>query len=210
MEKTVPLVLASSDHDIGWLRLAVVAVTASVCCQFGVACMIWSRPPAHIDAELVRTAPRERLGQVTPDELNAMGLAQDAAQRMFRAVEGTSADDQAWLMNHMVPELAQMYEENALKVILLARQLRAYYGAHWAVTVLSTTPLSTDLPPFEVEVLVRIDARGLDRKKAKDDSLLEPRFVKLRMTMVRTTKTVTNRDALLIQSVAEIEASDGA
>ena len=203
-------VLADDDYTLSWLRLAAGCLAIGLAVQAGVwaARAMW--PPIHIDAEMVRQAPIER-ATFSADGVNAVGLAEDVAIRMFRWVDATSAEDAEWLLEHMVPELALLYEESALKSIEGARDLHVYFGGHYHAKILTVTPLKVDLPPFQVEVAVRLEPRGLEERQgvAIPDEFKDPKDLRIRLTFVRTAKSVNNRDALLIQEIRSIDESEG-
>ena len=204
--RPLPWQQADDDHLMGWMRFFGLSGLVSVGCIVTVIGMRLLSPPMVIDAQAVVNAPIERLEHISPDELNALGLAEDMTVRMFRAVEGVSADDQAYILNHMTPELADLWEENAVKVIETARVLHKRFSGRNRVKVLSVVPVQVELPPFVVEVLVRVEPTDIrvPRGRRIDPGLLEPWTVRTRVTFVRTKKSVKNRDALLLSEIKEL------
>ena len=97
--------LADGDTRLAWRKrvaLVVWLVAAVNGLSYAGRC---ARPLIHIDAETVAGLPVRRLENVTPDVIDAEAMAQECARRFFRLNPATVAEDQAWFLNHTVPEL---------------------------------------------------------------------------------------------------------
>lgn len=192
--------MADDDAVVGWQKvlLAVQALVATALTVVLVGAM--RRPPIHIDAGEVPRLPVERLENSTPDLMNAMGMASDAAVHMLRLHRELVAEDQAWLLNRMIPELADAYDKKVADVIEVARKARGEIK----VTVKSVTPVQSKLP-YQIEVVVQQEFLGDFQPPGKgkpDPTNARREEFRYTFTLVRTQKTTSNRDALLIRDIA--------
>ncbi|MFN7971318.1 MAG: hypothetical protein U0166_03060 [Acidobacteriota bacterium] len=192
--------VARSDRRIGWEKVSALALVLGMLGQAFVLAERTSREVPHVDVPEVAELPVERLKNVTPDIMNAVGLSREVAERMLRLQAVTIADDQAWVLNLMVPELAEAYAKEVPRIIGMAREVKGEVRVH----VRSVTPVQSHLP-FKVEVVVIEEflgdykPPGRGRPDPEDPRREEYRLV---LTFVRTAKSHINRDALLIRELS--------
>lgn len=193
--------LSQGDTQLAWrkrLALAVWVLVAVNGISYAGRC---GRPLIHIDAETVAGLPVRRLENVTPDVIDAEAMAQECARRFFRLSPATVAEDQAWFLNHTVPELAAALHDKAREIVEGARKR----DGEVEVTVKSVTPIKGDQPPFLVEVVLSQEFRGDYAPPGigrPDPS--HPRREEYRWTfrLVQTAKTSDNPYALLVRDMS--------
>ncbi|MFN7970869.1 MAG: hypothetical protein U0166_00710 [Acidobacteriota bacterium] len=192
--------VARADRRIGWEKVAAVALAVGLIGQAFVLVERVGREVPHIDVAEVAELPVERLKNVTPDIMNALGLSREVAERMLRLNAATIADDQAWTLNLMVPELAEAYAKEVPRIIGMTREVKGEVRVH----VKSVTPVQAHLP-FKVEVVVVEEFLGdykpPGRGRADPDNPRREEY-RLALTFVRTAKSHINRDALLIRELS--------
>lgn len=192
--------VARADRRIGWEKVAAVALAVGMAGQSFVLVERSNRELPHLDVAEVAELPVERLKNVTPDFMNAVGLSREVAERMLRLRPSTIAEDQAWVLNLMVPELAEAYAKEVPRIIGMAREVSGEVRVH----VKSVTPVQQHLP-FKVEVVVIEEflgdykPPGRGRPDPENPRREEYRLV---LTFVRTAKSHINRDALLVRELS--------
>lgn len=157
-------------------------------------------PDATKYVVLQAAAPVEPMDAPAPDLLNAMGLAAEVVERMTRLNGASIAENQAWVMNRMVDELAARYKKDALDIVRETRKKKGDVSSE----VMSVTPLRDELP-FRVEVVTMLEFSGeyeAPRQGKEDPFNARKREFRFVVELVRTERTVWNRDGLLIRDVS--------
>lgn len=193
--------LAEGDTQLAWRKRLAIVVWALVAVNALAYAGKLGRPLIHIDAETVAGLPVRRLVNVTPDVIDAEAMAQECARRFFRLNPTTVADDQAWFLNHTVPELAERLRDPARQIVEGTRKKKGEV----VVTVKSVTPVKGDQPPFLVEVVLSQEFRGdyaapgMGRPDPSDPRREEYRWT---FRLVQTAKTSDNPYALLVRDMS--------
>lgn len=192
--------LDHADRVIAWQRATGIALLLVLGIQAADAYRRLHRSPIHVDMQTVAELPAERLRNVTPDLVDATGFAREAAEHLMRMHPATIADDQAWVLNRCVPDLADVYVKEVPRVISMVREVKGEVRPH----VKSVTPLQSHLP-FKMEVVLVQEFLG--DFKAPGRGKVDPNDprkeeIRLTFTLVRTAKSHFNRDALLIREWA--------
>lgn len=193
--------LASGDTELAW-RKRVALVVWILAVVNGLSYVgKRERPLVPIDAETVAGLPVRRLENVTPDVIDAEAMAQECARRFFRLHPATVAEDQAWFLNHTVPELGAALRDKAREIVEGARKRKGEV----VVTVKSVTPVKGDQPPFLVEVVLAQEFKGdyappgLGRPDPENPKREEYRWT---FRLVQAAKTSDNPYALLVRDMS--------